>query len=85
MEDKEFKKMIIKDAQPLIDKINALKKEVGEAVEQEEKEEKEKNMPSSGVKQWLEDEKSGLFKGKALNREKEEEFTENAGFTGKKV
>lgn len=83
MEDKEFKKQIIAEAQPLIDKINALKKEVGEAVEQEEKEEKEKNMPSSGVKQWLEDEKTGRWTGKPLNREKETEFTENANFTGK--
>ena len=82
MEDKEFKKQIVTEAQPLIDKINALKKEIGEADEQEEK---AKNEPSSGVKQWIEDNKTGRFKGKGLNREKDEEFTENAGFTGKKV
>jgi len=80
--DKEFKKQIVTEAQPLIDKINALKKEIGEADEQEEK---AKNEPSSGVKQWIEDNKTGRFKGKGLNREKDEEFTENAGFTGKKV
>ena len=78
MEDKEFKKQIVAEAQPLIDKINALKKEI-------EQEEKAKNEPSSGVKQWIEDNKTGRFKGKGLNREKDEEFTENAGFTGKKV
>ena len=82
MEDKEFKKQIVKEAQPLIDKINALKAEISEADEQEEK---AKNEPSSGVKQWIEDNKTGRFKGKGLNREKDEEFTENAGFTGKKV
>ena len=82
MEDKEFKKQIVAEAQPLIDKINALKKEIGEA---DEHEEKAKNEPSSGVKQWIEDNKTGRFKGKGLNREKDEEFTENAGFTGKKV
>ena len=82
MEDKEFKKQIVKEAQPLIDKINALKKEIGEAEEQEEK---AKNEPSSGVKQWIEDNKTGRFKGKGLNREKDEEFTETADFTGKKV
>ncbi len=82
MEDKEFKKQIVAEAQPLIDKINALKKEIGEADEQEEK---AKNEPSSGVKQWIDDNKTGRFKGKGLNREKDEEFTENAGFTGKKV
>jgi len=82
MEDKELKKSIIKDAQPFLDKIAALKKEVGEADEQEEK---EKNEPSSHVKQWVEDEKRGLFKGKPLNREKETEFTENASFTGKNL
>ena len=42
MEDKELKKQIIKDAQPLLDKIAALKKEVGEADEQEEKAKKER-------------------------------------------
>jgi len=52
MEDKEFKKQIVAEAQPLIDKINALKKEIGEADEQEEK---AKNEPSSGVKQWIDD------------------------------
>lgn len=82
MEDKEFKKQIVKEAQPLIDKINALKAEISEA---DEREEKAKNEPSSGVKQWIEDNKTGRFKGKGLNREKDEEFTENAGFTGKKV
>ncbi len=82
MEDKELKKQIIKDAQPLLDKIAALKKEIGEADEQEEK---AKNEPSSGVKQWIEDNKVGRFKGKTLNREKDEEFTETADFTGKKV
>ena len=80
--DKEFKKQIVKEAQPLIDQINALKKEIGEADEQEEK---AKNEPSSGVKQWIEDNKVGRFQGKALNREKHEEFTETADFTGKKV
>ena len=80
--DKEFKKQIVKEAQPLIDQINALKKEIGEADEQEEK---AKNEPSSGVKQWIEDNKVGRFKGKGLNREKDEEFTETADFTGKKV
>jgi hypothetical protein len=80
--DKEFKKQIVTEAQPLIDKINALKKELGEADEQEEK---AKNEPSSGVKQWIEDNKTGRFKGKGLNREKDEEFTETADFTGKKV
>lgn len=82
MEDKEFKKQIVKEAQPLIDKINALKAEISEA---DEREEKAKNEPSSGVKQWIDDNKTGRFKGKGLNREKDEEFTENAGFTGKKV
>jgi len=82
MEDKEFKKQIVKEAQPLIDKINALKAEISEADEQEEK---AKNEPSSGVKQWIEDNKTGRFKGKGLNREKDEEFTETADFTGKKV
>ncbi|MDY0081407.1 MAG: hypothetical protein RBR95_12560 [Ignavibacteriaceae bacterium] len=82
MEDKEFKKQIVKEAQPLIDKINALKKEIGEADEQEEK---AKNEPSSGVKQWIEDNKVGRFKGKTLNREKDEEFTETADFTGKNL
>jgi len=72
--DKEFKKQIIAEAQPFIDKINALKKEVGEAEEQEEK---EKNEPSSGVKQWLEDEKSGLFKGKPLGLEPDNHFEVN--------
>lgn len=80
--DKEFKKQIVKEAQPLIDKINALKKEIGEAEEQEEK---AKNEPSSGVKQWIEDNKTGRFKGKGLNREKDEEFTETADFTGKSI
>lgn len=82
MEDKEFKKQIVKEVQPLIDKINALKKEIGEADEQEEK---AKNEPSSGVKQWIEDNKTGRFKGKGLNREKDEEFTETADFTGKSL
>lgn len=80
--DKEFKKRIIAEAQPLVDKINALRKEIGEADEQEEK---AKHEPSSGVKQWIEDNKVGRFKGKGLNREKDEEFTETADFTGKKV
>ena len=80
--DEDFKKQIIEGAKPLIDKLNALSKELNEAEEQLEKEKRE---PSSGVKQWLKDEKSGLFKGKSLNREKEEEFTENADFTGKKL
>lgn len=82
MEDKEFKKQIVKEAQPLIDKINTLKKEIGESDEQEEK---AKNEPSSGVKQWIEDNKTGRFKGKGLNREKDEEFTETADFTGKSI
>ena len=37
MEDKEFKKQIVAEAQPLIDKINALKKEIGEADERKRK------------------------------------------------
>jgi len=78
--DKEFKKQIVTEAQPLIDKINALKKELGEADEQEEK---AKNEPSSGVKQWIADKKAGLFTGKPLVKgEKEEEFNETNGFAG---
>jgi hypothetical protein len=80
--DEDFKRQIIAGAKPLIDKLNALSKEIGAAEEQAEK---EKNEPSSGVKQWLKDEKSGLFKGKTLNGAKEEEFNETADFTGKKL
>ena len=80
--DKELKKQIIAEAQPLIDKINALKAEISEA---DAREEKAKNEPSSGVKQWIEDNKTGRFKGKGLNREKDEEFTETADFTGKSL
>lgn len=63
MDDIELKKQIIADAQPLIDKINTLKKEVGEA---EDKEEKEKNEPSAHIREWIEDKKIGRFKGKSL-------------------
>lgn len=62
--DKEFKKQIIAEAQPLIDKINALKKEVGEADEQEEK---AKNEPSEEVKGYIEDQEKGRWAGKPLN------------------
>ncbi len=83
MEDKELKQQIIKDAQPLLDKIEALKAEINQEAEEEQKKEQEKNEPSSGVKQWIADKKAGLFTGKPLVKgEKPEEFNETNGFAG---
>ena len=83
MEDRELKKQIIKEAQPFLDKFAALQAELAA---EEEKEEKEKNEPSSGVKQWIADKKSGKFEGKPLVRgEKPEEFNETNGFAGKNL
>jgi hypothetical protein len=83
MEDNELKKQIIKSAQPLLDKIAALQAEFDTEEEKAEKAEKEKNEPSSGVKQWIADKKAGLFTGKPLVKgEKPEEFNETNGFAG---